>query len=324
MKKVKIVVAAALGLALTAASAMAATDAGVTISNTASANYTVGSTPYSVTSSTSFKVAQIVNLSVTNQSGQVPVAPNDTSKAITFKVSNDGNATDNFILTLNHNIAGDSFDPTTSSIFLDTTGDGFYNTGDLPYSPGAALPIAAGKSITVFVLSNIPASQINGNTGIVQLQAQSEAYNNGPIGKVFPNGNTTLGTDVVLGVANGYASGQGTYIISSVVVSITKTSSITDPYGGTSPVPGAIVTYSIVTKVTGTGTATGLKIVDPVPTNTTYKTGSIKLGSLSLSDAAGDDAGDMGITTPNTVTVSLGDVPAGAADKTVTFQVTIN
>ncbi|HBG04143.1 MAG: hypothetical protein A2075_01170 [Geobacteraceae bacterium GWC2_58_44] len=324
MKKQLLGLAASLGVMMYATGALAATGAGVSITNTATARYNVGAAAYSVNASaTPFKVSQLVNVSVTNMDGgQVPVATSATGQATSFRIKNEGNGPDNFILTVNNLIAGDSFDPTFSSIVLDSTGDGAYNTGDQTYVTGAAIALTAGQELTVFVLNDIPAAA-NTNTGITQVQAQSNIFNSGILGTAYP-GAGVGGVDAVLGVVDGASSGQGTYVISSVTVTLEKTSVIADPWGGSQAVPGATVTYSIKATVSGSGTATGLKIVDPIPANTTYKSSTMQLNGAPLTDAGSDDAGDVNITTPSTVTVNLGNVAAGAAASTVSFQVTIN
>lgn len=325
MKKTHFALAAAVGVMMYATSAVAApTNAGVTITNTATARYNVGATNYSVNASAApFKVAQLVNVSVTNMDGgPVPAAAADTGKATSFQIKNEGNGPDSFVLSVNNLIAGDSFDPNFSSIVIDSTGDGAYNAGDQTYA-GAPILLNAGQSITAFVLNDMPAAEANGNTGNTQLQAQSAVFNSGVIGKAFP-GQGVDGVDVVLAVVDGLSSGQGSYVISSVLVTLTKTSTIADPWGGAQPVPGATVTYTIVSQVSGSGTATGLRIVDPIPTNTTYKINSLKLNGAALTDASDVDAGDVGLTTANTVTVNLGNVAAGSAASSVSFQVTIN
>jgi uncharacterized repeat protein (TIGR01451 family) len=170
------------------------------------------------------------------------------------------------------------------------------------------------------VLSNIPAPQANDSIGKTQLTAQSGTFNSGAVGAVF-SGFGVDGVDAVLGIANGAHNALGTYKVSTVTVTLTKSSVITDTWGSNQPVPGATVTYTIVSHVIGTGTATGLKIVDPIPANTTYKFNSLKLNGAPLTDALGDDAGDAAA---GSVTFNLGDVNGGAADQTVSFQVTIN
>jgi len=322
MKKLQIGLAAAVGVMMCATGALAApTGAGVTISNQATAQYTVDANPYIVSSPvTTFKVAQIVNVSVANMDvTTVAVAAGDNGKATSFKVTNLGNGPDSFVLSVDNNVAGNNFNPVFSSIAVDD-GDGINNAGDITYVSGSAVPVAAGQSITVFVLNDIPAPQANDSIGKTQLTAQSGTFNSGAVGAVF-SGFGVGGVDAVLGILDGASNALGTYKVSTVTVTLTKSSVITDTWGSNQPVPGATVTYTIVSHVIGTGTAAGLKIVDPIPANTTYKFNSLKLNGAPLTDALGDDAGDAAA---GSVTFNLGDVSGGAADQTVSFQVTIN
>lgn len=323
MKKLHFGLAAAAGVMMYASAAVAApTSAGVTISNQATAQYTVDTNSYTVSSPvTTFKVAQIVNVSVAAMDvTTVAVAAGDNGKATSFRVTNQGNGPDTFVLSVDSNVAGDDFNPVFSSIVLDSNGDGLNNAGDTTYVSGSSVPLAAGQSITVFVLNNIPAPLANDSIGKTQLKAQSAVFNAGPAGTVYA-GFGAGGVDAVLGLLDGAAADLGIYKVSTVSVTLSKSSVIADPWGGSQPVPGATVTYTIVSHVVGAGTATGLKIVDPIPANTTYKFNSLKLNGAALTDALGDDAGDAA---PGSITFNLGNVVAGTPDQSVSFQVTIN
>ncbi|MFH1313720.1 MAG: hypothetical protein ABIJ00_10920, partial [Candidatus Eisenbacteria bacterium] len=116
----------------------------------------------------------------------------------------------------------------------------------------------------------------------------------------------------------------GTYLVSNVVVSVVKSATMADPFGGTEPVPGAVITYTLVVTVSGSGTAESLVLTDPIPTHTTYSSGTLVLNGGPLTDQADADEGDVGMTSPGTVTVSLGDVAAGSPAQTVTFAVVID
>jgi uncharacterized repeat protein (TIGR01451 family) len=128
----------------------------------------------------------------------------------------------------------------------------------------------------------------------------------------------------MIGASGGRAADTGTYIVSSVMVDIVKTATVLDPYGGSAPVPGAVITYALVVSVSGTGTAEGLVITDPIPANTTYGPGSLTLDGAPLTDEADGDEGDVGATTPGTVTVTLGDVTAPVPARTIAFDVVID
>jgi uncharacterized repeat protein (TIGR01451 family) len=338
MKKTISAIAAVFGLLICAGGAFAATPAGTTITNTASASYSVAGTPQSVTSgAASFKVAQLVNVTVAWQDGgPIPVAPGETNRILTFKVTNTGNATDTFTLGINDLAGGWHPVATTQPIWVDTNLNTRYD------GPGAAndtatgtLTLNPGESRFVFLANDIPggaSAPADASTGDSILSVKSTIANPvggpWPLGKVFAGVGPT-GVDAVLGVADGTASATGTYKISSVVVNLVKSSSILDPFGGTAPVPGATVTYTITATVIGSGTASGVTVTDGLPVNTTYKPGTLSLttaGSpaVGLSDAKDGDAGDVGGTTPNTVTVTVGDMTSATPAKTVIFKVTIN
>ena len=104
---------------------------------------------------------------------------------------------------------------------------------------------------------------------------------------------------------------------------LTKTQTVLDPFGGSSPVPGAVITYTVTMTLAGSGTITGAQIDDAIPANTTYVAESLTLDTASptsLTDAADADAGRF---TGSAIAVTLGSVTAPAS-HTVTFQVRIN
>lgn len=323
MKKVILALGAATGMLMLATSAMAApTAAGVIISNQATAEYTVDTKPYEVTSQVyEFKVAQIANVAVTNNDvAAVPVAANDTDRVTTFKVTNLGNGPDSFNLSA-ENVSDNTFPLSFKGIFIDTNNNSTYDPGvDSQFIQGQPHEMTAGSSITVFVLSDIPASAKPEDVAKAELKAQSAVFNKGPVGTPFNEWGPDK-VDVILGVVDGAATAQGSYKVTGVKVTLTKSSTFAHPSLGNSPVPGATVTYTIVAQVTGTGTATGLTITDPIPGNTTYVPGSLKLNGVPLSD--GQD-GDAGFATPGLVTFSLGHVAGGSNNQSVSFQVIIN
>ena len=109
-------------------------------------------------------------------------------------------------------------------------------------------------------------------------------------------------------------------IASLAAVSLTKSAAIVDPFGGSKPVPGATVTYTLTATVSGTGQADNLHITDVIPTGTTYQAGTLKLDAAGLTDANDADAGQA---SASGIDVNLGSV-SGGTTKTVTFDVKIN
>jgi uncharacterized repeat protein (TIGR01451 family) len=122
----------------------------------------------------------------------------------------------------------------------------------------------------------------------------------------------------VVGTSSAQASATGSYITNGLGLAVTKTvASIADPAGTAVPMPGAVLTYRIVATLSGAGTAANLVISDPLPAEVSYVAGSIKVDGIAKTDA------DNAQFSPNTVSVSLGDV-AAPANVVITFRASIN
>ncbi|MBB4839225.1 putative repeat protein (TIGR01451 family) [Sphingomonas kyeonggiensis] len=98
---------------------------------------------------------------------------------------------------------------------------------------------------------------------------------------------------------------------------LTKSQSVLDPWGGTIPAHGAVVTYTLV--ATFPGLTANAAVIDPIPAGTRYLPGSLMLDGTALSDASDGDAGSFDGTG---IRVALGDVPA-ATTHSIQFKVTI-
>jgi uncharacterized repeat protein (TIGR01451 family) len=310
----------------------AGTPAGTSISNQATTSYQVGGSTLTKDSNTStISVAELIDVSIVSQDGgNVAVAPGTIDQYLTFRVTNTGNGTESFTLVANSLQPGDQFDPTLVGIYLDSNGNGQYDTGiDTVVPAGILSNLAADAAVTIFVVTNIPTTLPDGNTPLadgntgsttVTIESNTGA---GALGSVIANGGDGSAVDAVIGVAGGLPlPSTAVYTISSISVAVNKTATVIDPFGGSEPIPGATVTYSLAVTVTGSGTAVGMTITDPIPANTTYKPGTLTLAGSGLSDSSGDDAGETTGTPVNQIFVRLGDMPAGA--KNVTFAVTIN
>jgi uncharacterized repeat protein (TIGR01451 family) len=299
------------------------TAAGTTISNTATASYTdPGGNPVSVPSNkVDITVDELLDVTVaTADAGDIVVTPGSTDRVLSFTVTNTGNGSEAFRLTPNAAVGGDQFDPTVTSVVLDTNGNGVYDPGiDTVYTPGANDPVLApDASIRVFVLSSIPAGRNDTDRAIVELTAAATTGTGAP-GTTFA-GQGQGGGNAVVGATGADGVDRGRYIVQNATITFTKSATVTDPFGGTSSVPGAIITYTLVATISGSGTLTNAAINDPIPTGTTYQNGSITLQGGALTDAADSDAGSFAA---NTVSVGLGSVTGGQT-RTVTFRVRIN
>jgi uncharacterized repeat protein (TIGR01451 family) len=299
----------------------AGTRAGTTISNTATASYDAGAGVQNVDSNqVDMLVDELLNVTVaSNNPADVPTTPGATAQPLSFTVTNTGNGIESFGLTPIANGGGDNFDPTVTSIVIDD-GDGVYEPGiDIVYVAGTNDPtLNPDASVTIFVINSIPGSVTDGDRGIVALVAAARTGTGAP-GTSFA-GQGEGGGDAVVGATGADGQDDGAFVVAAATVALTKSAVIVDPLGGSEPIPGATITYTITAVVTGSGSVSGLAITDGVPANTTYVAGSITLGGVAQTDVADADAGSFA---GNIVTVSLGSV-AGGNTRTVTFRTTIN
>jgi|JI6StandDraft_1071083.scaffolds.fasta_scaffold24818_3 uncharacterized repeat protein (TIGR01451 family) len=304
----------------------AGTNAGTTISNTATASYTdVAGTPKTVDSNTvDIKVDELINAVVdATDPGDVVTMPGTTGQVLTYSITNTGNGNETFSLTANSTVGGDNYDPTGTQIYIDnpTSGTpGVYDPGvDILYTPGTNDPtLAPDASATIFVVTNTPSGVSDGDKGIVQLTVASTTGTGTP-GTSFA-GQGDGGTDAVIGTTGGDGQDSATFIVQNASLAFAKSASVLDPFGGSETVPGAIITYSLVATISGTGTLTGVTLSDNIPANTTYQTGTLTLQGGGLTDAADSDAGTY---TGSAISVALGNVTGGNT-RTVTFKVRVN
>ena len=304
----------------------AGTPAGTVISNTASVDFELGGSAVSLDSNTvSVTVVERIDVVTTLRSPQVLVSPNDADQPALFTIANTGNGTETFTLSIDSTLIGDDFDPVPAvpAIYFDTDASGDFNVGDEAYEPGVNDPVlAADATIDVFIVNDIPGTASNGQRGLSQLIATARTGTGSP-GDVFA-GQGDDGVDAVVGTTGGEGSDVAEYLVADVQVAVQKAQLVTDPFGGSEPVPGATVTYTVTVEVTSTGTATASTLRDPIPQFTTFVPGSITLNSNAISDAADADDGEFDTSGTPTVVVRLGDLTLADGQQTVTFDVTID
>jgi uncharacterized repeat protein (TIGR01451 family) len=302
------------------------TPAGTSISNQAQVSYTLNGTPANGVSNTvAFNVDEILDLNITLLSSTVNVVPGDIGRVLLFRVTNTGNGPEALPLAVNDVVAGDDFDPIAvpPTLFFDNDASGDLSPSDAIYVPGVNDPVLApDASVAVLVVNTIPTGLADGAIGRSQLTGRA-ATGTGTPGTVFP-GQGVGGTNAVVGAQSAQASATGEYLVGNVSVAMVKSATVTDPFGGTTAVPGASIAYQIVVTVTGTGTAAGFAVDDPIPVNTTFVPGSLRLNGLALSDVADADAGEFQGGGAARIRVRLGDLTQAAGAQTLAFSVTIN
>ena len=299
----------------------AGTLAGTDIENVASASYdTPGGTVTVDSNLVVIKVDELLDVTVAAQDpGDVGSTPGATENVQRFQITNTGNGDEAFTLTADVTIPGDDFDPTLTQIVLDANNNGVYDPGvDTVYVAGTNDPvIAPDASITVFVITSTPTSAVDGDRAEVTLTAQANTGTGAP-GTTF-TGQGDGGGDAVVGTTGADAEDNSFLAVQAAVLALVKSATVADPFGGTSAVPGSIITYEIVATVSGSGSLTNIVISDPIPADTIYQAGTITLQGAALTDASDADAGNFN---GSQIRAALGNVPAGET-RTVTFKVEI-
>jgi uncharacterized repeat protein (TIGR01451 family) len=304
------------------------TVAGTDIDNTAAVSYEVGGTPQTTTSNTlTLTVAEVLDVDVTLLSGPVSVPSGTGPHGLLFVVTNTGNGTEEFSLAINNAVSGDDFDPDAAApaaIYFDTDGSGDFSAGDTAYVPGDNDPVLApDASVDVLLVNDIPADLADGAIGLSELGAVA-ATGSGDPGDLFP-GDGDDGVDAVVGTSGANDVIAGQYVISDIELAVVKSATVLDPFGGSSPMPGATITYRIVITPTGSETAVNTVITDPIPANTTYSSESISLNGGALTDDDTDtDAGAYTTTPAPEIAVDLGDLTEASGAQTIEFTVTID
>ncbi|MEZ5679810.1 MAG: hypothetical protein R3E14_00765 [Erythrobacter sp.] len=295
-------------------------DAGTLIENTAQATYDNGSGPQTVDSNTvTVLVDELLDVSVASlDAGAVAAVPG--SEVLTFEITNTGNGPEAYLLTADPSVPGNDFDTTIDGIAVDTNGNGVYDPGvdQILTGPETTAALDPDEALTVFVLVTVPATAVDTETSEVTLTASAVTGTGSP-GTTFA-GAGEGGSDAVVGSNGAQASANGSLLVGITTVSLVKSAVISDPFGGTSAVPGATITYTISAVVTGSGSVSGLVVTDAFPSGTTYVASSLTLAGSGLTDASGDDAGEANATG---ISVDLGTV-AGGTTQDITFNVTID
>lgn len=326
MKKI-IAATIAMGfcLALVPSAWALGTAAGNRIVNEARADYTVGSSPtitaYSGT--VGVTVAELVDVDVSWADASTPVPVYGplpaNGVALRFLVSNLGNGDEDWDLVADNTLGGDDFDPdgsaTSPEIYRDN-GDGIFNAGDTLVA--ASEPIQVDSTIYFWVLNDFIDTSPTGPGDTDRADVSLTATSTNAAGGSVQVGGGDNGSDLVLGLSGGTGSDTGIYEVILTTLNMIKSSTIDD--GGVSPtgdqpIPGATITYTIEIGVQGSGTAQGVVVTDPIPTDTTYVPGTLQLNSAPAGTVSG---------IPPDAVINIGDLNAAAGTQTITFDVTID
>lgn len=299
----------------------AGTLAGTDITNIATASYESGGSTVDIDSNpVVIKVDELLDVTaVSGDPGDVITTNGAQNVVSTFRITNTGNGPESFRITPNVINGGDDFDPALVQVVIDSNNNGLYDPGvDTVYVAGTNDPLLApDQIIRVFVLTNVPATQNNGDRAEVRITTAATTGTGTP-GTTFP-GAGQGGGNAVVGTTGADADAGGFLLVNAASVALVKTATVLDPFGGTTSVPGSVITYTLTATVSGTGALNNLAINDPIPASSQYVAGSITLAGAPLTDAADTDQGNFN---GSRVSVAFGNVAAGQS-RTITFRVRV-
>ena len=347
-----------------AAHAQSGTPAGTTVSNQATATYSVNGTPASVQSNVStFKVDRKVDLTLVAQTGTTKVNLGQNDAYLTYTLTNKTNGTQDFLLNADQQIISfpgllgtDNFNAAGLTAYVDKNGNGIYEPGvdDRTYVD----ELGADQSVMVFLVGNIPnqndaafasaslqAVVARGGTpnvaGTLLVESLLDLADDPNAEDVVFADNDSDGTSLGDLPRNGAARAYAQFEIGTrtVDLSVLKTSRvISDDVNlvGPKALPGATVEYCLLVRnATLLTPASGVALTDTLPTQTTYVAGSLKIGGLTCllgGEAQDDDADDAndnriyaGAYNPATRVITA-NIPTvvGGGAVAATFQVKIN
>ncbi len=294
--------------------AAAQTRPGTVVTNTAAVAFTLDGEDRRVASnSVTLTVAERLDIMLA-PGGTAPVlAP--PGIALGLVLTNGGTGREAFVVSAAPTVAG----ATVTGIAVDVDGDGRFDPAVDTLLAGATPPIAPGEALHLLVLVS-PVSGAEATDGAITVTARAATTAGTPANAVAGAGDD--GSEAVIGTTGATATVTLPFAASTAAIlpltsapTLAKTQSVRAPDGSAQPVAGAVVTYTLVASFPGA--TAGARIDDPIPAGTRYVPGSLTLDDAVLTDAAGDDAGELAGAG---IAVTLGDVPA-AAIRTVRFQV---
>lgn len=321
--------------------------------------------PTTVTDTKNFSVDEVLDVAVTTLAPVTTiVTPGSTQREIRYTVQNTGNGTEQYNLLLDYAVITDDFDPTGVTIWVDTNNDG---TVDTQLIGAPTLTLSPEQMVTIVVRGDIPGSANSGDEALVRLRALSDTVQTfagttspfqglATVGTVVATYDAGLSTEhhAIVGTTLADQQAQGRYLVQAISANLIKDATATHPTLGAGVfAPGSVITYSLTLEVVGDGTLNKVKVVDNIPTDTTYVNGSITLregtgADLAAATAAAQVAapgaqaeaanGDRAVkifdeisvmpggidNNTDSGTVTVGGTEPAAKVYIVTFQVTVN
>jgi hypothetical protein len=263
---------AAIAIAAPLSAEAAGTASGTVITNNATVNYEVSGVPQTALSTgptATFAVDNKVNLTVTTTNvTYVSSAPSSTSQVLTFRVTNNGNTTQDYALASSATVTDpfggtDNFNATNVQIFVESGATAGYQAAQ--DTATFIDELVSDATATVYIVADIPAGQATNDIAAYGLIATTHdgGTAGGPVGALTTataGANTLLVVEVVFADAangtvatdtlyDGEGSDRSAYRVTAAALTITKTAAVySDPFNllaNPKMIPGAIITYTI-------------------------------------------------------------------------------
>ncbi|MDT8423395.1 MAG: hypothetical protein RQ724_06455 [Desulfuromonadales bacterium] len=301
---------AAIGLLFVTGSALAGgTAAGTPVSNQATLDYKVGGVDQTTLNSddpgvggtadaTTFVVDHKVDLTVAFLADQT-VVPGQQNAAMRYSVTNTGNKVMDISLG-SVDVGGDNFSSTLVGVYADGGDNTTYNSAvdNVAFIDELAVDTTA----YVWIVVNIPTGAANTQVDTWALQATAAAGGTASTEgtALTTETNTLAAEEVVLADAgtNGIESANSNFVVSTATLTISKSVAIVDTGGGlptdSFAIPGAIMEYTITVKNTSTTVdATTVILIDTLPAQLTWVTGSLTVDGAPQTEATDGDQGEF-------------------------------
>jgi len=281
--------------------------AGTPIINVAKLSYVIDSVDYNTTSNTITDIVdQVLELEIVCQDSEhIIVQSGEVDRALTFRLTNLGNGTDNFTLTPDANRSVD-FEVENSRFYMDTNHNGVFDVSNDQQITDVNL--SADNNVTLFFVSDMPSmSYTSGSLSANGIEARSSISGSGTPG-TFVDMGTYFAVD---GVRGGIDSALCVYEMSATGIVLQKSATLSSD----KLYKGSIIHYKIKANVEGTGEIQNVVIKDTIPQGTSYVVNSMSLNSANISDSGHISGTDIAVSVGN---MSL------STEYTLEFDVKVN
>lgn len=251
------------------------------IQNSATLSFSVDGDGFNVVSNIDRSiVAQLLDVKVSwMDTSSVIVHKGEKKNVLTYKIVNNGNGKDKYTMLAEDVNNKSKFDLARKRVYLDTNQNYQFDSDDRERK---TVELAGDSQTMAFVVSDID-SDINVTSGsqhFINFRAISRIGGSGEKGQVH-KGRGENGVDAIDGFSGGIDEAEGDYklLIANTVINKEVTSK------------DEIITVTLTITVTGEGTVRDVNILDYIPDETIYQSGTLTLDGTSMSD---QDDGDQG------------------------------